>query len=175
MTIDLAAGGYATADDYAAWVSPAAGPTEDVVTMLRSATFLIAWACARNPYNDVPASSDAPPLRDATCAQVQAWLTLGVTPEDAGLAVGTVVKRASILGAEVENDTTGRLTALQEAAAQLAPVTESILLATNLRWQPTVLGDETPYLLGYGLSGHLPYGGGPQLAEQPYPSSWPWL
>jgi hypothetical protein len=140
VTIDLAAGGYATEQDYADWITPDGEPADGVLHLLRSATFVIAWACNRNPYQDTPSDTDADPLRDATCAQVQSWLALGVTPANAGIVAASIVKKSSILAADVEFDTGGQLTALQNAAKGIAEEARIILLAANLLWQAVALG-----------------------------------
>jgi hypothetical protein len=173
VTIDLAAGGYATEADYAAWITPNGEPADGVLHLLRSATFVIAQAANRNPYQDTPSDTDAAPLRDATCAQVQSWLALGVTPANAGIVAASIVKKSSILAADVEFDTGGQLTALQAAAKGIAEEARTILLAANLLWQAVPLGADPCDPLPQWGQGRRTWPYGESLSgEFEWPLSW---
>lgn len=130
--VDLDTGGYATGSDLDNWLddlglsAPAAA-----VGLLRSATLLIARAANRNPYTDTPTDTDALALRDATTAQVTAWVTLGLAPAAAGLD-SAPVKRSKLGTGDVERDTTGQADARAAAATQLAPEAKEILIAAGL-------------------------------------------
>lgn len=141
---------YATSSDLATWTGTAA-PT-NAATLLRSATFTVAAACARDPYNDTPSGNDATALRDATTAQAAAWLANGIDPAAAGLDAFPV-KTKKIGTASVERDTTGQVEARNAAATTLAPEAEKILYTAGLLALPLpVTADPTDRLANYGLS-----------------------
>lgn len=117
---------------------------------LRSATFIIARACNVNPYGYVIPASSVDPLRDAVCAQISSWLALGIDPAALGLDKAPV-KKSSILGADVERDTSGQVAALQVAAAQLCPEAFDILLQGGILWQPVPLAADINPLPDFGL------------------------
>lgn len=141
---------YATDAQLTAWL--ACAPPSDAALYLRSASIVVAKAGNRDPYNDSPSTLEAAVLADATCAQVQSWLALGIKPWALGLDV-SLVKKSAILGADVERDTTGRAAGLQCAASDIAPEARAILLQAGLLWLDVPLGDPAPYLPDYGLSG----------------------
>lgn len=139
---------YATPDQLTTWMAPTALPS-NAATLLRSATIRVARACNRSPY-DAPNSDDAQPLADATCAQVAAWVALGLDPQALGLDTAPV-KSSSMLGDSVVRDTTGQAQARQTAAAELAPEVIDILLAAGLLWQSVPIGaDSTDPLPEWG-------------------------
>lgn len=123
---------YATEADLGTWLA-GLGLTAPANSagLLRSATMLVARACNRNPYNDVPTTTDAPILRDATTAQVASWVTLGITPAAAGLDTAPVKSR-KIGTADISYDTTGQADKREQAASELAPEAERILIAGGL-------------------------------------------
>lgn len=153
--VDLSTGGYAISDDLTAWLDGADLPDQPV-RMLRSGSLRVALACQRNPYNDTPNTSDAAPLRDATCAQVAAWTALGITPDRLGIGAAPV-KKSSILTGDVERDTSTLAKSLDAAINELCPEAEAILQAAGLLWHATAsVGDSE--LLHYGLSGSPGFG-----------------
>lgn len=121
---------YATLDNLATWLTDA--PPANADQLLRSASILIARACMRNPFTDIPTVADTEPLKDATCAQAAFWVALGIDPATSGVAAAGPVKKSTILGGDVERDTTGQNTALMEAASTLAPEARAILTAALL-------------------------------------------
>lgn len=155
---------YATPSDLASWLQ--GSPPTTVVPLLRSATFVIAEACARNPYSDTPTGTDAAVLRDATCAQVAAWVALGINPDAVGIDGPAPVKKSSILGADIEYDTKAAVEARSQAARELAPQAESILDAAGLLWVPKPLADTSGALRHFGLSSPGPTFGGLERANQ---------
>lgn len=130
---------YATAGDLATWLSTAAPADADV--LLRSASIRVAKACMRNPYTDSPDDAAVAPLRDATCAQAASWIALGIDPAKLGLDPSAApVKKSSILGADVERDTTGQAAALLNAANELCAEAVDILTTAGLLWLAAPVG-----------------------------------
>lgn len=145
---------YATSQDLTSWLPT--GSTADSATIdrdLRYATIVVARACNRDLYSGE--TSFVPPLVDATCAQAASWIALGVDPSKLGLDQ-TIVKKSSILGADVERDTAGQLAAFQEAAGCLCPAAMDILITANLLWQAVPTGATDDCLPHYGLSASRP-------------------
>ncbi len=161
---------YATVDDLSDWLPSDVTVPEDATSLLRSATIAVAWACVRDIYTDVPAAAEVAPLRDATCAQATSWITLGVTPDNRGVA-SAPVKSTKVLTGSVDYDTTAQSATLISAADELAPEARTILLSAGLLYVPAPLGDETGWLPSWGLD--VPRLGYPGLAESPYGTSWP--
>jgi hypothetical protein len=149
VTIDLSTGGYATVEDLAEWTQST--PPDNALTLLRSASLEVAKACNRNPYVDVPSDTDVAPLRDATTAQVAAWVALGVDPAKQGTDVLGPVKSSKILTATIERDTTAAVQASTEAADGLCVESQAILLQAGLLWLPVPLADTTGWLPSWGL------------------------
>lgn len=128
---------YATADDLSPWVDT---EPDAIDRYLLAASIVVAKACNVSPY-DPPADTAVEPMRDATCAQVQAWVVLGIQPGSLGLDPAIApVKKTSINGADVERDTNGNLAALQSAANDIAPQAAAILLQAGLLYVPLPLG-----------------------------------
>lgn len=126
---------YATAADLQVW-TPDPVP-DDAPQLLRSATLVIARAVNENPYADGVTTSD--PKRDATCAQVKAWLASGVRPGTAGLHTDPVLKGETMGGTHFEYDTAttaGTAQMRQAIADTLCPEAEAILLAAGVLWLP---------------------------------------
>lgn len=131
---------YATVDDLAAGNPPwVATPPGNAGQLLRSASLTVAYACYRSPYTDAPSTADAAVLKDATCAQAAAWVALGLNPDAAGLDFAPV-KKSSILGADVEHDTTGQAQARVAAAESLTPLARAILTTAGLIYEPVPVG-----------------------------------
>lgn len=124
---------YANTTDLSDWLTDGSIP-DNALELLRSATIRVADACNRSPY-DTPTGNDVEPLKDATCAQVASWVSLDMDPAAQGLDK-SAVKQSSILSGQVTYDTTGSVTARQNAAAQLCPEAREILQAAGLLWQP---------------------------------------
>lgn len=143
---------YATVADLADWLAGLGlTPPANATGMLRYASYLIARACDRNPYRDLPTDTDAPILRDATTAQVAAWVTLGVSPAAAGLD-SAPLKSRKIGTADLSYDTTGQAAARTAAATQLAPEAMQILVAGGLyALDLPVWTSDTDRLADYGL------------------------
>lgn len=151
---------YATVEDLTGaeppWVLTA---PDDVERFLRAASFVVAEACNRNPYNDAPAGDTATALRDATCAQAASWIAVGVDPDTLGVGGPQPVRRSKILSGEVEYDTTAAKAAVRSLAqGDLAPQAETILTAAGLLWVPVPVGDTCGFLPTYGLSAGNPRG-----------------
>lgn len=143
---------YATVDDLTDWLEATGLVTPDNAdALLRSATVLVARACNRDLYTDVPTTTDAAVLRDATTAQATAWITLGVAPAAAGLDAAPV-KTKKIGSATIERDTAGQSEARVAAATEIAPEARQILLAAGLfALDLPVWTSDTDPLADYGL------------------------
>lgn len=149
---------YATPGDLASWLQ--GSPPANAVRLLRSATFVIAEACARNPYGDTPSDTDAPVLKDATLAQASSWIALGINPDALGIDGPAPLKKSTMLNADIEYDTKAAVEARSQAARELAPQAESILDAAGLLWVPQPLADTSGALRHFGLSSPWPFGAG---------------
>lgn len=142
---------YATLTDLTGWLEGSGLTIPDSVeNLLRSASFLIARSCNRDIYTDTPTDTDAVPLRDATLAQVAAWITLGITPAAAGLDAAPV-KNRKIGTADLGYDTTGQAAARAEAATTLAPEAMQILISAGLYALDLPVWTGTDRLADYGL------------------------
>jgi len=100
---------YATSSDYSTWSGVDTSPA-NVDQLLRSASLLIAEATstARYVVDDTGLPTDTilvGALRDATCAQVVAWVAAGVDPTAAGLQTASIVRGKGIGSARLEYDT----------------------------------------------------------------------
>lgn len=104
---------YATTDDLDNWLPADLKPVTDAESYLRSASILVARAVNESLYAQTTTTSD--PKRDATCAQVQAWLRANVKPDSGGISTDKVVRAKTIADARLEYDT-----ALSSSAAVLA-------------------------------------------------------
>lgn len=132
---------YASSDDLTNWDATITQP-DNVTALLRSASALVAKAVNENPYD--PATVITDPKRDATCAQVAAWLAAGVTPGTAGLSTSTTSapkKAVKTDSAEVQYDTTlsssaAALTARAELLECLCPEAMAILQQAGVLWFP---------------------------------------
>lgn len=141
---------YAAPSDLQAWLGLSQPPT-NATSLLRTASAMVALACNRDIYTDVPTTTDVAVLNDATCAQAAAWVALGIDPEAAGLDTAPV-KNTKIGTADVSYDTTGQAAQRETAATQLAPEARAILIsaglfALDLPYWP----DPTDPLPDYGL------------------------
>lgn len=146
---------------------------DNAPTLLRYASIDVAKACQISLYDPAPTGQTADVLRDATCAQVASWVALGVDPAKAGTDMPGPVKAksAKILDADVSEtrDTTAAISAMADARDGLCALATDLLQTAGLLWLPLPLGDATPYLPTYGLSGPVNRWGYPYLAEQPWP------
>lgn len=162
---------YATRDQFNDWLGDVAQPS-DYPQLLRWATLIVAKAANLDPYAAV-ADTAAQALADATCAQATPWAALPQSTRPwtvgTGLTAGTApVKKSSILGADVEVDTSGQVKAIGDADC-LNEEARAILLQTGLLWLALPQGDPAPYLPHYGLSGPPPshYWWGTELITWP--------
>lgn len=145
---------YATSADLTSWLPDGTTLPAGADQLLRSASLLIARAVNENLYD--PATLVTDPKRDATCAQVAAWIAADVTPGTAGLPVGTAAAAAKVkkVGtAEIQYDTSltssqAALTARAQLLDRPCPEAEAILQQAGILWRPlaTVTTDPpSPY------------------------------
>jgi len=128
---------YATVTDLAGWISEPL--PDDAPGLLRSASLLVAQAVNDNPYTDTVEITDA--KRDATCAQVAAWLATGVRPGTAGMRdPGSPSIKAESMGDTrfeydtAADDSTPQLR--QQVADLLCPEARAILQTAGVLWLP---------------------------------------
>lgn len=122
---------HATVDDLVLaeppWLTKA---PDNVGSLLRAASALVDREIAGNE-----AHGDA--LRDATCAQVAAWVTSGIDPSSGGLSESAPLRAKGVGTARKEYDTSlsASVTAFrarQTIADSLCPVSIAILEAADL-------------------------------------------
>lgn len=165
---------YATEEQLADWLDAIGKSLPDNDTgYRRSASIVVARACARQPYTDVPTDDEAGPLADATCAQVASWLALGVDPAKSGTDMPGPVKSSTILDAKVDRDTTAATARLADLCNEdLCDEAEAILLQAGLLYVPGPQFDSTGCLPSWGLD--RPYGWfSPEFANSADAYSWP--
>jgi len=127
---------YATTSDLTAWLAPTGlAVPSDATALLRSASIVVAKAVNENLYSPGTVTTD--PKRDATCAQVTAWITTGIDPGSGGLSSDQIVKAKSIDGASIDYETslTASVTAFQKResiAEQLCAEARDILWAAGI-------------------------------------------
>ena len=117
--------------------------------LLRAATVVIARAANLDPYTSDPSLDpvSAPVLRDATCAQVKSWISLGIDPARAGSDMPGPVKRSTMLTATVERDTSLAVKRIDELCDGVAPEAEQILAIAGLLYVPGPSTDPCASLL----------------------------
>jgi len=131
---------YATTDDLTGWVNPAPANTG---ALLRAASALVRRATLTAIYDtddDGAPSQDFAwaAFRDATCAQVAAWVAADVDPAAGGVQLQAAPTRAKALGtARVEYDTAAAasvtaMSARSAAATRLCQEALLILAAAGL-------------------------------------------
>lgn len=131
---------YATSDDLANWLTDTDQDVPpDAAAALRSASLLVARAIRESLYSDGVTTSD--PKRDATCTQVQMWMTTGILPSSGGLSSTPLVKSKSIEGATIDYDTSlnasvTAFNARQALANGLCAESLAILDAEQLLYAP---------------------------------------
>lgn len=130
---------YADSTDLATWDGTLDIPS-DIDALLRSASILVARAVNESLYSDPPPPV-TDPKRDATCAQVAAWITTGIRPASGGLSNTSLLKRKQIEGASTEYDTSlsASVTAFEarrDIANQLCEEAEAILFQAGILWVP---------------------------------------
>jgi hypothetical protein len=156
---------YATTADLTSWLPDGTTIPTGADQLLRSAALLVAKAVNENLYD--PAAVITEPKRDATCAQVAAWIAAGVTPGTGGLPAAsdkTQVKAKKVGTAELQYDTS--LTSSQAALAaraglldRLCPEAEAILQQAGVLWLPLATVTTDP-VGPYGAFSRPMYGDG---------------
>lgn len=97
---------FATVDDVTRWLGVEAPGNADA--LIRRGSVMVSTATRRARYDTTPAGLPSDPdvadaLRDAVCAQVEAWVSAEVDPTVT--VVEASVSKSSIDGATVEYDT----------------------------------------------------------------------
>lgn len=170
---------YATVGQLMSWLGLADDLPDPVnaASKLRSATILVALATNASPY-DTPPAENVQALQDATCAQAAEWVRLGIEPGALPLGSGGV-KRATILDATVERDTSGDTTRIDAAGRELCTEARDLLLAAGLLYVPGPLADDCDPVPTWGLDVARVSSGLPGVDVSPYSwgsgelSSWP--
>jgi hypothetical protein len=139
----------ATASDYTTWAGSAAPANIDAI--LRGCTSLVLEATQGALYDADPAtglatdSTVSGALRDVTCIQAQAWVTLNIDPATGGVIQTSKTARSKKTGtANIEYDSS-EVQAVTRARAQacvaLVPEAERFLQQRNLLGTgPVVIG-----------------------------------
>ena len=130
---------YATHTDLTSWIGAPQAESE-VKGHLRAASVLVRDACVNDLYDITPAGLPSDPdlaeaLVEATCAQAEIWLALGVDPVAGAAALEAEVTKSSIDGASIEVDASVSAAATAAKVASLdclAPIALSILRAVGL-------------------------------------------
>lgn len=97
----------ATPPDYTAWTQTVDAPA-DILSILRACSALVIAATRTSVYDTDPATgiatdtivSDA--LRDATCIQAAAWVSLGISGSGGVAQPSNAIKRKKLLTGEIE-------------------------------------------------------------------------
>lgn len=139
----------ATTSDYETWTG-AAGPS-NIAQILRSCTSLVLDASQGAIYDVDPltglatdtAVKDA--LRDATCIQAQAWVTLKINPATGGVAQSSKTATAKKLGSATIDYGSAEPQAVSEA--RVHAYTHLVPEAARFLQQRNLLGGE-PAALG---------------------------
>lgn len=139
----------ASASDYQTWTG-VAGPA-NIDHILRSCTSLVLDATQGAIYDVDPATGLATEtavkeaLRDATCIQAQAWVTLKIDPATGGVMQSGKTARSKKIGTANIEYSDSEVRAVAEARAHaykcLVPEAERFLQQRNLLGgEPAVLG-----------------------------------
>lgn len=135
---------FATSDDYVAYTGGTVLVPDDLDLQLRDATRLVRRA-VRNAFYAVDTDGNATDekvidaLRDATCAQVQAWVRLKIDRTAGGVVTAGTVTSKSIGSASVSyGDANAAAAARTDAVNELVPAAWDILhearLLTTVVW-----------------------------------------
>lgn len=124
---------YATAADVETWTGNP--PPADVLPLIRSASLLVERACRNDVYSVTPAGFPdeddvLEAMRDAVCAQVEAWHAAEVDPIAGPAGVEAEVSSTSIGSASVGMANSGAVDdARRQASESLA--TAALLILRN--------------------------------------------
>ena len=99
---------YASAEDFTDWTEQTA--PANATALLRSASMLVRRATITAIYdadsNGIPTDGAVlSAFRDATCAQVAAWVTAGIDPAGGGVATSAPVRSKKLGSGSVDYDT----------------------------------------------------------------------
>ena len=127
---------YATTDDLEGWLPTGAPQPANVAQLLRTASQMVRTATRAAIYDTEPsglpeAGSDAADaMRDAVCAQVEAWAHLGTDPAKGQADAGSVASSKAI-GSATINYSVSDVTARARADAATHLCHEATMILTN--------------------------------------------
>lgn len=126
---------YATSDDLATWTTAPA--PADAAVLLREASILIADACLADIYDTDTTGMPTDPqlrdaMRDATCAQVHAWIEAGLKPVAGPGGQEPRLTVSGIDGANVSYDTYLTADARSSMLTSLVPTALRLLRFVGL-------------------------------------------
>ncbi|MBY4571247.1 hypothetical protein ACN95_14600 [Gordonia sihwensis] len=128
---------YATAADIETWLGETPDADKPIARMLRQASIMVGRACRNDLYDVDSAGKPTDPdlleaMRDATCAQVEVWLSLGIDPAGGLAAMEPQITSTSVDGGSVSYDAGTSVRAKIRAAEALSPTSYSLLTAVGL-------------------------------------------
>lgn len=114
---------YATTAEVNDWLQDEAPANVD--QLIRSASLLVRHATLTARYTVDPAGKPDDPdvlaaFRDATCAQVASWVTLGIDPAGGGIDGTPPVQSSKILNGDITYDTSAAASVTAQNARQTA-------------------------------------------------------
>lgn len=122
---------YATVSDVETWTGQP--PPAEVVPLIRHASLLVERACRNDVYSVTPAGFPdeddvLEAMRDATCAQVEAWTAADVDPIAGPAGVEAEVSSTSIGSASVGMANSGDVDAARRAATTSLGMASMLIL-----------------------------------------------
>lgn len=142
---------YATTEDLEGWLDPEPAPTSST-RLLRTASQLVYRATINDHYATTGGIPSDPEVRqaftDATCAQVESWVALGIDPVKGKADPGRVAASKSIGGASVSYVQAGQAEARAHLVDHLTDEAAAILRQAGL-------GSPTPWSTPAAGNGHL--------------------
>lgn len=129
---------YATKADLVEWLDETPDADDNLLArMLRQASIMVGRACRNDLYDVDPTGKPTDlgylqAMCDATSAQVEVWLSLGIDPAGGLAAMDPQMASSSVDGASVSFDVSTSVRAKIRAAEALSPSSYSLLTAAGL-------------------------------------------
>lgn len=127
---------YANPTDLETWTGQTVDPGE-VTPLLRHASILVHRVVRNDIYDTDPSGKPSDPdlleaMREATCAQAEVWMQLGIQPAGGLAAMEPQITATSVDGASVSYDSGTSVRAKIRAAEALCPAAYIILRDVGL-------------------------------------------